>query len=151
MVETQTERRLAAILIADVVGYSKLIQRDEEGTRAIFRKLEKNFFTPLVHLHGGRIIKTMGDAFLMEFSSAVHAVNCAIEMQNQLNLHIEGESNLEIRGIQFRIGVNIGDIIVEGDDIHGDGVNVVARLQTCAEPGGVCVSSGLTPTLVSRG
>ena len=141
MVETQTERRLAAILIADVVGYSKLIQRDEEGTRAIFRKLEKNFFTPLVHLHGGRIIKTMGDAFLMEFSSAVHAVNCAIEMQNQLNLHIEGESNLEIRGIQFRIGVNIGDIIVEGDDIHGDGVNVVARLQTCAEPGGVCVSS----------
>jgi adenylate cyclase len=141
MADKQTERRLAAIFIADVVGYSKLIQRDEEGTRAIFRKLEKNFVTPLVHRHGGRIIKTMGDAFLMEFSSAIHAVNCAIELQNQLHLHIGGESNLEIRGIQFRVGVNIGDIIVEGDDIHGDGVNVVARLQTCAEPGGICISS----------
>jgi adenylate cyclase len=83
----------------------------------------------------------MGDAFLVEFSSAIHAVNCAIELQNQLNLHIGGESNLEIRGMQFRVGVNIGDIIVEGDDIHGDGVNVVARLQTCAEPGGICISS----------
>ncbi len=141
MVESQTERRLAAILIADVVGYSKLIQRDEEGTRAIFRKLEKNFFTPLVHRHGGRIIKTMGDAFLMEFSSAIRAVNCSIELQSQLNLHVESESNLEIREIQFRIGVNVGDIIVEGEDIHGEGVNVAARLQTCAEPGGVCLSS----------
>jgi len=138
MVEVQTERRLAAILIADVVGYTKLIQRDEEGTRSIFRRLEKNFFTPLVRAHRGRIIKSMGDAFLMEFSSAIHAVRCAMELQNQINLHLTDESNLEIRGLQFRIGVNIGDIIVEGDDIHGDGVNVAARLQTCAEPGGLC-------------
>jgi adenylate cyclase len=141
MLERHTERRLAAIVIADVVGYSKLIQRDEEGTRAVFRRLVKNFFTPLVHLRGGRIIKTMGDALLMEFPSAIHAVNCAIEIQNQLDLHIQSEKNLEIRGIQFRIAVNIGDIIVEGDDIHGDGVNVAARLQACAEPGGVCLSS----------
>jgi adenylate cyclase len=140
MVDVQTERRLAAILIADVVGYSKLIQRDEEGTRSIFRRLEKNFFTPLVRANRGRIIKSMGDAFLMEFSSAVHAVKCAVELQNQINLHLADESSLDIRGLQFRIGVNIGDIIVEGDDIHGDGVNVAARLQTCAEPGGVCLS-----------
>jgi TolB-like protein/Tfp pilus assembly protein PilF len=140
MSEQQTERRLAAILFADVVGYSSLIQRDEEGTRAVFRKLEKNFFTPLVNLYGGRIIKTMGDAFLIEFSSAIRAVNCAVELQKQLDVHVEDERNLEIRGIKFRIGVNIGDIIVEGDDIHGDGVNVAARLQTSAEPGGVCIS-----------
>ena len=140
MVEAPTERRLAAILVADVVGYSKLIQRDEEGTRSIFRRLEKNFFTPLVHTHRGRIVKTMGDAFLMEFSSAIHAVNCAIELQNQINLHLVDEGSLDIRGLQFRIGVNIGDVIVEGNDIHGDGVNVAARLQTCAEPGGLCVS-----------
>ena len=140
MVEAQVERRLAAILIADVVGYSKLIQRDEEGTRSIFRRLEKNFITPLVHAHGGRIIKSMGDALLMDFSSAIHAVKCAMEMQSQLNLHLASESSLDIRGLQFRIGVNLGDIIVEGDDIHGDGVNVAARLQTCAEPGGVCMS-----------
>ena len=117
MVEVQTERRLAAILIADVVGYTKLIQRDEEGTRSIFRRLEKNFFTPLVRAHRGRIIKSMGDAFLMEFSSAIHAVRCAMELQNQINLHLTDESSLEIRGLQFRIGVNIGDIIVEGDEI----------------------------------
>lgn len=140
MVEAQVERRLAAILIADVVGYSKLIQRDEEGTRSIFRRLEKNFITPLVHAHGGRVIKSMGDALLMDFSSAIHAVKCAMEMQSQLNLHLASESSLDIRGLQFRIGVNLGDIIVEGEDIHGDGVNVAARLQTCADPGGVCMS-----------
>ena len=140
MAKVQTERRLAAILVADVVGYSKLIQRDEDGTRAIFRRLEKNFFAPLVRRHRGRIIKSMGDAFLMEFSSAIHAVRCAIELQSQINLHLADEGSLDIRGLQFRIGVNIGDIIVESNDIHGDGVNVAARLQTCAEPGGICVS-----------
>lgn len=140
MPEVETERRLAAILVADVVGYSRLIQIDEEGTRSIFRRLEKNFFMPLVRAHRGRIIKSMGDAFLMEFSSAIQAVKCAVELQNQIHLHLADESSLDIRGLQFRIGVNIGDIIVEGNDIHGDGVNVAARLQTCSQPGGICVS-----------
>jgi TolB-like protein len=134
------ERRLAAIVMADVAGYAGFLQRDEVGTRALFNKLGRNFFEPLCRIHGGRIIKTMGDAFLMEFSSVLNAVTCAVELQKQMNLHIQAEESLDLRSLQFRIAVNLGDIIVEGDDIHGDGVNVVARLQSHADPGGVCLS-----------
>jgi adenylate cyclase len=132
------ERRLAAIVIADVVGYTKLIRLDEAGTRARFQALSKNVFEPAVIGHGGRIIKTMGDAFLIEFSSAVEAVACAVEVQQAVS---EQESGVapEHR-IHFRVGINLGDIIVEGDDIHGDGVNVAARLEPISPHGGICVS-----------
>ncbi len=139
----QTERRLAAIVMADVVGYSGYIQRDEVGTRHLFQKLEKNFFLPLSRMHGGRIIKTMGDAFLMEFSSVLNAVTCAVELQRQMHLHVGEAESLDLRQLQFRIAVNLGDIIVEDNDIHGDGVNVVARLQGEADPGGVCISDAV--------
>ncbi|WP_223421350.1 adenylate/guanylate cyclase domain-containing protein [Tateyamaria pelophila] len=139
----KTERRLAAIVMADVVGYSGYIQRDEVGTRQLFQKLEKNFFLPLSRMHGGRIIKTMGDAFLMEFSSVLNAVTCAVELQKQMHLHVSEAESLDLRRLQFRIAVNLGDIIVEDDDIHGDGVNVVARLQGQADPGGVCISDAV--------
>ncbi len=141
--ERQTERRLAAIVMADVVGYSGYIQRDEVGTRLLFKKLEKNFVQPLCLLYGGRIIKTMGDAFMMEFSSVVNAATCAVELQKQMPLHVNEAESLDLRSMQFRIAVNLGDIIVEEDDIHGDGVNVAARLQGLAEPGGVCISEAV--------
>jgi len=140
---TPPERRLAAIVMADVVGYSGLIQRDEVGTRALFQKLEKNFFRPLSRMHSGRIIKTMGDAFLMEFSSVLNAVTCAVELQKQMHLHVNEAQSLDLRQLSFRIAVNLGDIIVEGEDIHGEGVNVVARLQGEAAPGGVCISDAV--------
>ncbi len=139
----QTQRRLAAIVMADVVGYSGYIQRDEVGTRALLNRLGKDFFVPLSRLHGGRIIKTMGDAFLMDFSSVLNAVTCAVELQKQMHLHVNEVESLDLRNLQFRIAVNLGDIIVEDDDIHGDGVNIVARLQGFADPGGVCVSDAV--------
>ena len=132
------ERRLAAIVIADVVGYTKLIRADEAGTRTRFQALQKDLFEPSVASHGGRIIKTMGDAFLIEFSSAVEAVACSAEVQRDLQENQADEQ--EERRIQFRIGITVGDIIVEGDDIEGDGVNVAARLEAICEPGGLCVS-----------
>ncbi len=135
------ERRLAAIIIADVVGYSKLIRADEEGTRARFKTLQSDLFAPSVTSHGGRIIKTMGDAFLLEFPSAVKAVTCASEVQRAL---AERESEIdEDRRIRFRIGINLGDIIIEGEDIQGDGVNIAARLEALAEPGGILISGSV--------
>jgi len=139
----QPERRLAAIVMADVIGYSGLIQRDEVGTRALFQKLEKNFFGPVSRMYKGRIIKTMGDAFLMEFSSVLNAVTCAVELQKQMHLHVSEAESMDLRQLAFRIAVNLGDIIVEGDDIHGEGVNTVARLQGEAAPGGVCISDAV--------
>ena len=139
MAEGSAERRLAAIIIADVVGYSKLIQADEQGTRARFKQLQDELFTPSVTSHGGRVIKTMGDAFLLEFPSAVEAVTCAHEIQQELQ-SLEADSPPESR-IQFRIGINVGDIIVEGEDIHGDGVNVAARLEELSDPGGILISA----------
>ncbi len=132
------QRRLAAIVSADVVGYSRLMGTDEVGTLAALRAHRTELIDPLIARHGGRIVKTMGDGLLLEFPSVVNAVQCSIVMQNQM-----GARNAEVpdgNRIIFRIGVNLGDIIIEGDDILGDGVNVAARLQELAEPGGIVIS-----------
>ena len=132
------ERRLAAILIADVVGYGRLSQIDEEGTRARFQADLKEIFEPTIATHHGRLVKTMGDGLLVEFHSVVDALRCAVEVQQQKATRNAAVS-LE-RRLDFRIGVNLGDIIVEGEDIQGDGVNIADRLQALADPGGIAVS-----------
>ncbi len=132
------ERRLAAILVADVVGYSRLIRADEEGTLAALKTLRKGIIDPKIAEHHGRIVKLMGDGMLAEFASVVDAVRSAVETQRAL---AEWNSKLpEDKQIEFRVGINLGDVVIDGDDIHGDGVNVAARLEGLAEPGGVCIS-----------
>ncbi len=135
------ERRLAAILVADVVGYSRLITADEEGTLAAFQALRLDLIDPKIVAHKGRIVKAMGDGLLVEFASVVDAVRGAVEVQQALTERNDGVP--EDRRIVFRIGVNLGDVVIEGDDIHGDGVNVAARLEAFAEPGGICVSNAV--------
>jgi adenylate cyclase len=132
-------RRLAAILAADVVGYSRLMGEDETGTLAVLRAHREELIEPKVAAHEGRVVKLMGDGILAEFPSAVEAVRCAAEVQRAM-----AERNADVpeeQQMQFRIGVNLGDVIEEGDDIYGDGVNVAARLEGLAEPGGICLSS----------
>ena len=134
----RVERRLAAILAADVAGYSRLMEADEEGTLAALRAVRRELGDPKITEHRGRIVKTTGDGLLVEFASVVDAVRCAVEVQREMTLR-----NTEIpaeRRIEFRFGINLGDIIIEDDDIYGDGVNVAARLEALAEPGGICVS-----------
>jgi adenylate cyclase len=134
-------RRLVAIVVADVVGYTRLMEQDEAGTHARLREIRTQIVHPKIATHGGRIVKTAGDGMLLEFSSASSALRCAIDVQREM-----GTRNLDLASdtrIEFRIGINLGDIIVEGDDIAGDGVNVAARLETLAEPGGICVSSAV--------
>jgi TolB-like protein len=132
------ERRLAAILAADVVGYTGLMGTDEAGTLRHLTELRQQVLEPLIAEHHGRVVKLMGDGLLVEFASVVDAVTCAVAWQNDVAAQ-EAETD-EDRRLQFRIGINIGDIIVEGDDIHGDGVNIAARLEDLAEPGGICLS-----------
>ncbi len=139
MAEERVERRLAAILVADVVGYSALIRADEEGTRAAVRQHNTETVEPQIAAHNGRIFKTVGDGLLAEFASVVDAVRCAVELQNAIKDH-NADVAAEKR-VEFRIGVNLGDVIVEGDDLHGDGVNVAARLEGLADPQGICISS----------
>jgi len=134
----RAERRLAAILVADMVGYSRLTGLDEEGTLARFRALRRDLIDPVIAEHRGRIVKTIGDGLLVEFASVVDAVRCALGIQQGMatrntNLHSE-------RRIEFRVGINLGDVVVEGDDLLGDGVNIAARLERLAEPGAICVS-----------
>jgi TolB-like protein/class 3 adenylate cyclase len=132
------ERRLAAVLIADVTGYGRLSQADEEGTRARFQADLREIFEPTIANHRGRLVKTMGDGLLVEFPSVVDALRCAVELQRA-----EAERNATLpleRRMTFRIGINLGDVIVEGDDIHGDGVNIADRMQALAEPGGIAIS-----------
>ena len=132
------ERRLAAILAADVAGYSRLMERDEAGTLDRLKAHRKELAEPLVAEHRGRIVKLMGDGALCEFASVVDAVACAVAIQRGM---AEREAGVpEAERIRFRIGVNLGDVIVEGEDIYGDGVNVAARLEQLAEPGGIVVS-----------
>ena len=134
----RTDRKLAAILAADVVGYSRLVGNDEAGTIARVKALRKECLEPLVAEYHGRVVKLMGDGALVEFASAVDAVECAVAIQKGVAEREAGEH--EDRRIAFRIGINVGDIILEEGDIYGDGVNVAARLEGLAEPGGICLA-----------
>jgi TolB-like protein/class 3 adenylate cyclase len=138
MAEKRVRRRLAAILVADVVGYSRLMGEDEEGTLVALKGLRSRLIDPTVTDLGGRIVKLMGDGALAEFPSVIDAVECAIGIQRCVAAH--NVENPDGKQIEFRIGVNLGDVIIDGDDIYGDGVNVAARLEGLADPGGVCIS-----------
>jgi adenylate cyclase len=131
-------RRLAAILAADVVGYSRLMGMDEEGTHERLKAHLRDLVEPKIEEHHGRIVKNTGDGMLAEFASVVDAMRCAVEVQRGM---IDREPDLpDERCIRFRVGVNLGDVIADRDNIFGDGVNVAARLEALAEPGGICVS-----------
>jgi adenylate cyclase len=131
-------RRLAAIFAADVAGYSRLMGTEEEGTHERLKAHRRELIDPKISEHSGRIVKTTGDGMLVEFASVVDAVRCAAEWQRVM---IDREAGVpEDRRIRFRVGINLGDIIAEDDDIFGDGVNVAARLEALAEPGGICIS-----------
>ena len=140
MANERLQRRLAAILSADVVGYSRLMGINEARTLARLKALRRELIDPKIDAHSGRIVKLMGDGMLVEFGSAVDAVTCAIEIQSEMT-----ECNIaepQDKRIELRIGINVGDIIIEGDDIFGDGVNIAARLEGIADPGGICLSRG---------
>jgi adenylate cyclase len=139
MAAARNARRLCVILVADVAGYSRLMGADENGTLAALTAHRCELIDPAVADHAGRIVKTTGDGFFVEFASAVDAVSCAIDMQ-----HGMGERNRIVphdRRLAFRIGLNLGDVIVQNGDLYGDGVNVAARLEGLAEPGGICLSA----------
>jgi TolB-like protein len=138
MAEERAQRRLAAILAADVVGYSRMMGADEAGTLTALKAWDKDTLQPLMTKHGGRVVKLMGDGVLAEFASAVNAVECAVEMQRSMAANNE-DAPEELK-ITLRIGINLGDVIVDGGDLYGDGVNVAARLEAMAEPGGICIS-----------
>jgi adenylate cyclase len=138
MAAPRVDRRLTAVLAADVVGYSRLVQRDERGTLDRLKAHRQELVEPLVAEHGGRVVKLTGDGILCEFPSAVHAVACAVAIQRGM---AEREAAVpEAERIRFRIGINVGDVVHEGGDILGDGVNVAARLEALAEPGGVLLA-----------
>src|SRR6516162_9158117 len=131
-------RRLTAILCADVAGYSRLMGADEEGTHERLKAHLGQLVEPKIAEHRGRIVKNTGDGFLTEFASVVDAVRCAVEVQRGMVERNEGTPPEQ--RIEFRVGINLGDVIAERGDIYGDGVNVAARLEALAEPGGVCIS-----------
>jgi adenylate cyclase len=138
MAAARVDRRLAAILAADVVGYARLIERDEAGTLERLKEHRKSFIEPLVAEHQGRIVKLMGDGALCEFGSVVDAVACAIAIQRGM---VEREAAIpEDQRIRFRIGINLGDVVSDEGDLFGDGVNIAARLEQLAKPGGIVIS-----------
>ena len=138
LADERAERRLAAVLAADVAGYSRLMGADEEGTLAKLKAIRKSIVDPTIAAHRGRIVKTTGDGMLAEFASAVDAARGAAEVQRSMakqNANVPQDARIE-----FRIGIHVGDIIIDDSDIFGDGVNIAARLEGIAEPGGICVS-----------
>jgi class 3 adenylate cyclase len=137
--EAGPARRIAAILAADVAGYSRLIGIDEEGTLARLKAHRRERVDPEIAEHRGRIVKTTGDGLLVEFASAVDAVRCAVAVQRSMAVTAAGET--PERQIQLRVGINVGDVLADGDDILGDSVNIAARLESIAEPGGICLSA----------
>jgi class 3 adenylate cyclase len=138
MAEDRVQRRLTTILAADVVGYSRLMEQDEAGTMALLRARRHEVLMPAVARQGGRVFKVMGDGVLIEFTSVVNAVECAIDLQKAMQA--QNAAMPAHQHILLRIGINLGDVMVEGSDLYGDGVNLVARLEALAEPGGICVS-----------
>jgi adenylate cyclase len=138
MADERVERRLAAVLAADVAEYSRLMGDDEEGTLAALKACRRDIFDPQVVAHRGRVVKTTGDGVLVEFPSAVDAVRCATDIQHAMSEHNSGIP--EQRRIEFRMGINIGDIIIDEGDIYGDGVNIASRVEALAKPGAVCAS-----------
>jgi TolB-like protein/class 3 adenylate cyclase/Tfp pilus assembly protein PilF len=138
MAEERAERRLSAILAADVVGYSRLVEADEAATLAAFKGHLDDLIAPAITDNRGRVVKTMGDGVLAEFQSVVDAVLCARALQD--GMAARNAEVAEDRRLRFRIGINVGDIVIDGDDIQGDGVNVAARMEGLAEPGGICIS-----------
>ncbi|MFO1311491.1 MAG: adenylate/guanylate cyclase domain-containing protein [Burkholderiales bacterium] len=142
------QRRLTAIVAADVAGYSRLMGADESGTLATLKAHLRELIDPKIAEYGGRTVKSMGDGLLLEFPSVVDAVRCAVDVQRGMQERNEGVP--ADRQILFRIGINVGDIIIDGDDIHGDGVNVAARLEGIAEPGGICVSRGVRDQVLDK-
>src|SRR5580692_1486960 len=134
----RVERRLAAVMAVDVADYSRLMGTDEEGTLAAIKAIRRELGDPKIKEHRGRIVKTTGDGLLVEFASVVDAVRCAVEVQREMairNANVPTETRIE-----FRMGINLGDIIIDEGDIFGDGVNIAARLEALAEPGGICAS-----------
>jgi adenylate cyclase len=148
MAEARVERRLAAIFAADVVGYSRLMGADEAGALAALKRHREQIFDPAVDAHNGRIVKLTGDGTIVEFGSVVDAVNCALSIQR--SGVSPSDSSPSQPAIVLRIGINLGDVIKEGDDIYGDGVNIAARLEPLAEPGGICISSIVNESIGNR-
>jgi adenylate cyclase len=148
MAEERIKRKLAAILAADVVGYSRSMASDEEGTLAALKRHRQTVFEPAVAAHQGRIVKLIGDGVIVEFPSVVDAVNCALSVQRSGDSLQDQSSHLP--RIILRIGINLGDVIIEGDDVYGDGVNIAARLESVAEPGGICISSIVNESIGNR-
>jgi class 3 adenylate cyclase len=142
------ERRLAAILAADVAGYSRLMSRDEAGTLKSLQAHRAELIEPAIARHHGRVVKLMGDGILAEFGSVVEAVECAAEIQR--DMAIRNAAVPEDRRLGFRIGVHLGDVITQGDDIYGDGVNIAARLEGLAEAGGLCISGTVYDQIKSK-
>jgi adenylate cyclase len=148
MSDTRINRKLAAILAADVVGYSRLMGADEAGTLASLKRHRQTIFDPAVAAHNGRIVKLIGDGTIVEFGSVVDAVNCALSVQRSGAALPDATARQPT--ILLRIGINLGDVIIENDDIYGDGVNIAARLEPLAEPGGICVSSIVNESIGNR-
>ena len=141
-------RKLIAVVHADMVGYSRLIGLDDVGTLQRLRKLRRTLIDPAIEEHGGRIVNTGGDCLLIVFDSIDGAVRCAVKVQQQVPIR-DGNQPLD-RAIRFRVGINVGDVIPDGPDVHGDVVNVAARLQTECPPGGICVSARVQEDAVGR-
>jgi class 3 adenylate cyclase len=137
--QPRLERRLAAILAADVAGYARLTSTDEEGTHLRLFAWRREVIEPEIRQYRGRVVKNTGDGFLIEFASVVNAVRCTLEVQTLLGAR--NSALPQDRRIEFRIGVNVGDVIVAPDDIYGHGVNIAARLESLASPGGICISA----------
>src|SRR6202007_771159 len=142
------QRRLAAVLAADVVGYSRLMEVDETGTLARLKTVRLELIDPAITKCKGRIIKTTGDGLLVEFQSVTEALRCAVDFQERMARR--NRDMAASRALLYRIGINLGDVIVEDDDIFGDGVNVAGRLESLAEPGGICISAAVRDQVADR-